>query len=108
WARVIAKAALKQRNTLAVLFALIVTLFALGALFSVIDTTRPFLALFSAPYGYALLGGSGLALAIALLLTLLIGIRRDTNVLIEEGMRKAWEAVSDEALRLAILQLLNQ
>ncbi len=107
WAWVIANNALKQRNMLIIPFALLVTILGLGALLAVTDVTRPFLVLFSIPYnigpvhlpinGYALWGCSGLVLTVVLSVSLPLARER-----------KKGEAISNEALRLAIIQRLNQ
>ena len=124
WARVVVKIKAKRPKSISVIFSFVVTIFALCTLFAVINVSKPFSSIFDPVIlrfstgaiqwminGYALLGGSGLVLALALLVTLTIGSGRDFEATLQEKKRKEEESsrtISDDALRLAIKQRLDQ
>jgi hypothetical protein len=116
WGKVISKRELKRSTTWAVRFAWIVTVLAIGVLVAVINISRPFLTIFSSTIavlnasanqiitGYTLLGLGGFVLSLVFLVTMRIEIPRDIKAFIGETK----PSLSDEALRLDIMQRLNR
>lgn len=124
WGRVGLKIAFKRPVRNSLLFSLIITLFALGALVIAITIANPFFSIFHTVIfsfgsgtnqrvidGYALLGAGGLALALLLLAALTIQSGYEFKLTLKEIQRENEEGernISDDALRLAIKQRMDR